>query len=180
MKVTTTVKIDDNKRELAKKNGIKISTLLDQALDTVLGIGEKTPLKLESEKIVISQKIEKLENDRSKKWQKYGRQLAEIQNHYDEIKIQRDKEVSNIDNEINDLKLKLKVVNEELETVGSSAQSQDIDYKLLFAKYFNKSSVVDNELLIEINGFAEKYNLSYKEVENKLNADFNNKLNDDF
>ena len=50
VKVTTSIKIDNEKRELAKRRGIILTDLLDQALDMALGLELKESTQLQQEK----------------------------------------------------------------------------------------------------------------------------------
>ena len=50
VKTQTTVNIDSEKKDIAKKRGIKLSDLLDQALDMALGLELKESVQLQNEK----------------------------------------------------------------------------------------------------------------------------------
>ena len=50
VKVTTSIKIDNEKRELAKKKGLVLSDILDNALDIALGIELKESTQLQNDK----------------------------------------------------------------------------------------------------------------------------------
>ena len=64
VKVTTSIKIDNDKRELAKKRGIVLTDLLDQALDMALGLELKESNKLQNEKEELLQQKEILEKEK--------------------------------------------------------------------------------------------------------------------
>lgn len=78
VKVTTSIKIDNDKRELAKKRGIVLTDLLDQALDMALGLELKESNKLQNEKEELLQQKEILEKEKEDFLKDHESKILEI------------------------------------------------------------------------------------------------------
>ena len=76
--VITSVKIDEDKRTLAKQRGIKLQDLLDEALNMALQLEVPGKAQLEIEKEDILKKIEFEEKQKDEALEKYQRNITEL------------------------------------------------------------------------------------------------------
>ena len=149
--VTTSIKIDNDKRELAKRRGLVLTDLLDNALDMALGLElkESTQLQkekedlLESKRILIKEKEDFLKDHESK--------LLEID-------------------------FKLKSIDQALEgaIIEDKEDIKRKEYNKILQMALKSGGVDprDNELMNTIEGFADKYEMTDKEFK-ELQEDIN-------
>lgn len=151
VKVTTSIKIDNEKRELAKKRGIILTDLLDQALDMALGIEFKESTQLQRQKEELIQSKELLEKEKEEFLKDYEARLMEID-------------------------FKIKAIDNSLENaiIEDKEETKTREYNLLLRKGLKIGGIEDKELLLAINDYADKYEMSedeYQELLEKLNQD---------
>lgn len=153
--VTTSIKIDNDKRELAKKRGLVLTDLLDNALDMALGIElkETTQLQkekedlLESKKILIKEKEDFLKDHESK--------LLEID-------------------------FKLKNIDKALESaiIEDKEETKEREYKILANMVYDEGDLYRNHEIVQIvDAFADRYEMSkteYEELKERLIDDLTN------
>lgn len=135
---TTTVQIDEEKLDLAKKRNIILKNLINEALDIALNVEVFSNLELENWKTEINQELELLDV-------KYGEYVRE----YEKQK--------------NELNLKLKMINKEIEKnkLVYNETTQKDDYNtILRVIHKTLGSIEDNpkgkQLISE---YQEKYNI---------------------
>ena len=182
VRVTTSINIDSDKRELAKKRGLVLSDILDQALDIALGIELKESTKLMENKEDLETQKEILQNEKDKFLKDHARQVKTLEDDKEiflknylkdhEAKLQTledDKEsyLKNYDSNISEIDFKLKSIDKALE--GAIIEDKE-DIKM---KEYNKILQMalksggvdprDNELMNAIEGFADKYEMTDKE-----------------
>lgn len=182
VRVTTSINIDSDKRELAKKRGLVLSDILDQALDIALGIELKESTKLMENKEDLEGQKEILQNEKDKFLKDHARQVKALEDDKEiflknylkdhEAKLQSledDKEsyLKNYDSNISEIDFKLKSIDKALE--GAIIEDKEDIKKKEYNKILQmalKSGGVDprdNELMNAIEGFADKYEMSDKE-----------------
>lgn len=172
----TTVKIDSNKRDLAKAKGLKLQDILDNALNIALGINDID--EIDATNYLI--KMERITKD-----------LKEL-NETKEIKQKQinelNQDIETINYKINTLEAKLKTLekeqsNEQKEkdyidalfnpTPEQIEQQKQKRYNALKVLYIeNKGDYMNNEeLKDEINAFSLTYEIEYEELINQLHND---------
>lgn len=182
VRVTTSINIDSDKRELAKKRGLVLSDILDQALDIALGIELKESTKLMENKEDLETQKEILQNEKDKFLKDHARQVKALEDDKEiflknylkdhEAKLQSledDKEsyLKNYDSNISEIDFKLKGIDKALE--GAIIEDKEDIKKKEYNKILQmalKSGGVDprdNELMNAIEGFADKYEMTDKE-----------------
>ena len=182
VRVTTSINIDSDKRELAKKRGLVLSDILDQALDIALGIELKESTKLMENKEDLETQKEILQNEKDKFLKDHARQVKDLEDDKErylknylkdhEAKLQSledDKEsyLKNYDSNISEIDFKLKSIDKALE--GAIIEDKEDIKKKEYNKILQmalKSGGVDprdNELMNAIEGFADKYEMTDKE-----------------
>ena len=77
--VTTSIKINRAKRDLAKAKGLKLQDVLDTALDNVLKIDSLTDTAILKEKEEAKQQLEIIKNDKKDSIDKLNKKLIAIE-----------------------------------------------------------------------------------------------------
>ena len=182
VRVTTSIKIDNEKRELAKKRGLILSDVLDQALDIALGIELKESTKLMDTKEDLESQKEILEKEKEKFLKNHNREVKNLEDekekflknylkdHEDKLQsLEDDKEIylKNHDSNISEIDFKLKNIDKALES-AIIEDKEDIkreEYNKILKMALKSGGVDprDNELMNAIEGFADKYEMSDKE-----------------
>ena len=121
VKVTTSIKIDDEKRELAKRRGIILTDLLDQALDMALGLELKESTQLQQEKEDLLQAKELLLKEKEDFLKDHESKLLEID-------------------------FKLKGIEEALQTViiEDKEKTKEKEYKILANMVYDEGDLYRN------------------------------------
>ena len=140
VKVTTSIKIDNDKRELAKKRGIVLTDLLDQALDNVLGLELKESTQLQQEKESLLQEKEILLKQKEDFLKDHESKILEI-----------DFKLKNIENALTS------AVVEDIE------ETKQKEYNILLRKGLKIGGLDNNELMAEIEDYADKYEMTQEE-----------------
>lgn len=158
----TSIKIDKDKRDMAKAKGLKLQDLLDEALNVYLNLDDDTNEDLEKEKEEIIKKINDLEA-------KKKLELKNISNKYD-LEIKR-------------LNHKLKIIDNKIEEANDDfvlkmgEEMKKTDYYNLLRKLNDVEGDTDDKEFEEMfNKYMNKYGLSNEEatdVYNKLVDEFN-------
>lgn len=182
VRVTTSINIDSDKRELAKKRGLVLSDILDQALDIALGIELKESTKLMENKEDLEGQKEILQNEKDKFLKDHARQVKALEDDKEiflknylkdhEAKLQSledDKEsyLKNYDSNISEIDFKLKSIDKALEgaIIEDKEDIKRKEYNKILQMALKSGGVDprDNELMNAIEGFADKYEMSDKE-----------------
>lgn len=182
VRVTTSINIDSDKRELAKKRGLVLSDILDQALDIALGIELKESTKLMKNKEDLETKKEILQNEKDKFLKDHARQVKDLEDDKEiflknylkdhEAKLQTledDKEsyLKNYDSKISEIDFKLKSIDKALEgaIIEDKEDIKRKEYNKILQMALKSGGVDprDNELMNAIEGFADKYEMTDKE-----------------
>ena len=182
VRVTTSINIDSDKRELAKKRGLVLSDILDQALDIALGIELKESTKLMENKEDLETQKEILQNEKDKFLKDHARQVKTLEDdkaiflkNYlkdHEAKLQSledDKEsyLKNYDSNISEIDFKLKSIDKALEgaIIEDKEDIKRKEYNKILQMALKSGGVDprDNELMNAIEGFADKYEMTDKE-----------------
>lgn len=144
VKVTTSINIDSDKRELAKKRGIVLSDILDQALDIALGIELKESTKLMENKEDLESQKEILKNEKNKFLNQNEKQIKNledekdktinkyIKNYEKQIKILEDEKEKFLKNYLKDHEDKLEslAADKEIYLKNHDSNISEIDFKL--------------------------------------------------
>ena len=151
VKVTTSIKIDNEKRELAKKRGIVLTDLLDQALDMALGLELKQSTQLQQDKEDLLQQKEILLKEKEDFLKDHESKILEID-------------------------FKLNSIEEALKSavIIDKEETKQREYKILLRKGLKIGGLDDTDLMREIEDYADKYNMSedeFKELLEKLTQD---------
>ena len=182
VRVTTSINIDSDKRELAKKRGLVLSDILDQALDIALGIELKESTKLMENKEDLETQKEILQNEKDKFLKDHARQVKALEDDKEiflknylkdhEAKLQSledDKEsyLKNYDSKISEIDFKLKSIDKALEgaIIEDKEDIKRKEYNKILQMALKSGGVDprDNELMNAIEGFADKYEMTDKE-----------------
>ena len=182
VRVTTSINIDSDKRELAKKRGLVLSDILDQALDIALGIELKESTKLMENKEDLETQKEILQNEKDKFLKDHARQVKDLEDDKEiflknylkdhEAKLQSledDKEsyLKNYDSNISEIDFKLKSIDKALEgaIIEDKEDIKRKEYNKILQMALKSGGVDprDNELMNAIEGFADKYEMTDKE-----------------
>lgn len=182
VRVTTSINIDSDKRELAKKRGLVLSDILDQALDIALGIELKESTKLMENKEDLETQKEILQNEKDKFLKDHARQVKALEDDKEiflknylkdhEAKLQSledDKEsyLKNYDSNISEIDFKLKSIDKALEgaIIEDKEDIKRKEYNKILQMALKSGGVDprDNELMNAIEGFADKYEMTDKE-----------------
>ena len=156
VKTQTSVNIDSEKRDMARKRGIKLSNLLDQALDMALGLELKKSTQLQNEKEDLLNKKEIL------------------------IK-EKDDFLEDHENKIFEINFKLKQIKEALgkAIIEDKEDLKQEEYRMLLNMVVKNFGIDKNEVMGEIEEFADKYNFTddeFEELKLKLIQDMNDTL----
>ena len=182
VRVTTSINIDSDKRELAKKRGLVLSDILDQALDIALGIELKESTKLMENKEDLETQKEILQNEKDIFLKDHARQVKDLEDDKEiflknylkdhEAKLQSledDKEsyLKNYDSNISEIDFKLKGIDKALEgaIIEDKEDIKRKEYNKILQMALKSGGVDprDNELMNAIEGFADKYEMTDKE-----------------
>lgn len=191
VRVTTSINIDSDKRELAKKRGLVLSDILDQALDIALGIELKESTKLMENKEDLETQKEILQNEKDKFLKDHARQVKALEDDKEiflknylkdhEAKLQSledDKEsyLKNYDSNISEIDFKLKSIDKALEgaIIEDKEDIKRKEYNKILQMALKSGGVDprDNELMNAIEGFADKYEMTdkeFKELQENIN-----------
>lgn len=156
VKVTTSINIDSEKRDLAKSKGLKLSDILDQALDIALGIELKESTKLLSNKEDLEKEKEILKNEKDKFLKDHESKLQNLET-------EKEIYLKNYEINLNEIDFKIKNIDKALESaiMEDKQQSQRQDYlNLLLSIYKNGEDIYINENMGAIEDFADKYEMS--------------------
>lgn len=156
VKTQTSVNIDSEKRDMARKRGIKLSDLLDQALDMALGLELKESTQLQNKKEDLLNKKEIL------------------------IK-EKDDFLENHENKIFEINFKLNQIEEALgkAIIEDKEDLKQKEYRMLLNMVVKNFGIDKNEVMREIEEFADKYNFTddeFEELKLKLIQDMNDTL----
>lgn len=152
VKVTTSIKIDNEKRELAKRKGIVLTDLLDQALDMALGLELKQSTQLQKEKDDLLQDKEILLKEKEDFLKDHESKILQID-------------------------FKLKGIEEALQgaIIQDKKDIKEKDYQDLFKIVLEDGEIDrDPKVIGAINDFADKYEMSsteYEELKKRLRQD---------
>lgn len=192
VKVTTSIKIDDDKRELAKRKGLVLSDILDKALDFYLGIELKESTQLQKEKEEILSKLEVLEIEKDKFLKDHDRTLENLENEKDqflknylkdhETKLQnleddKTEYLKNYETQKMELNYNLKNIEDSLASaiMEDKEETKELEYKVLANMVYDEGDLDRNpELATIIEAYADKYEMSqdeYKDLRDRLSDD---------
>lgn len=144
--VTTSVKIDEDKRALAKQRGIKLQDLLDEALNMALQLEVEGKAQLEIEKDELLKDLEILERKKEEYLEKYQHNVAQIN-------------------------LKIDLINKELE--AKDDEEQHLEQQREYQEFINfaiEDGAID-DILEDIQQYAYKYDLEFNEVVKQIMKD---------
>lgn len=174
VKVTTSIKIDNEKRELAKKRGLILSDILDQALDIALGIELKESTKLMENKEDLESQKEILENEKIKFLNQNKKQIKTleddkektvnnyIKNYEKQIKTLEDEKEKFLKNYLKDHEDKLQNLEADKEIYLKNHESNisEIDFKLKNIDKALESAIIEDK--------EETKELEYKVLANMV------------
>lgn len=152
VKVTTSIKIDNEKRELAKKRGIVLTDLLDHALDMALGLELKESTQLQQEKEDLLQQKEILLKEKEDFLKDHESKILEID-------------------------FKLNSIEEALQgaILEDKEDIKEKEYIELYRLVLTDGEIDrDPDIIGAIDDFADKYEMSdteYKELKERLQED---------
>ena len=144
--VTTSVKIDEDKRALAKQRGIKLQDLLDEALNMALQLEVEGKAQLEIEKDELFKDLEILDRKKEEYLEKYQHNVAQIN-------------------------LKIDLINKELE--AKDDEEQHLEQQREYQEFINfaiEDGAID-DILEDIQQYAYKYDLEFNEVVKQIMKD---------
>ncbi len=150
--VITSIKIDEDKKELAKQKGFTLQKLMDDALNMALQLEVPGKAQLEVDKENVINQIALLEQ-------------------------QKEAAINKFDKDINTLKLELKYIDKQLAgTMEDQKQlQQKNDYEDIMAKALEKGAF-DDALENEFIEYCQKYKLINVTLElNKAKEDLTNR-----
>jgi exonuclease VII large subunit len=192
VRVTTSIKIDDDKRELAKRKGLVLSDILDKALDFYLGIELKESTQLQTDKEEILSTLDILENEKDKYLKNHERTLQNLENEKDqflknylkdhETKLQnleddKTEYLKNYETKKMELNYNLKNIEDSLANaiVIDKEEQKEKEYKILANMVYEEGDLDRNlDVLQVIEGYADKYDMNqeeYKELRERLYND---------
>lgn len=159
VRVTTSINIDSDKRELAKKRGLVLSDILDQALDIALGIELKESTKLMENKEDLESQKEILENEKNKFLNQYEKQIKTledekektvndyIKNYEKQIKTLEDEKEQFLKNYLKDHEIKLESLEADKEIYLKNYDSNisEIDFKLKNIDKALESAIIEDK-----------------------------------
>ena len=173
VKVTTSIKIDNEKRELAKRKGLVLTDILDKALDSYLGIELKESTQLQQDKEEILSNLEVLEIEKDKFLKDHESKLQALED---------DKQIylNNYETQKMELNYNLKNIEDSLESaiIEDKEETKETEYKVLANMVYNEGDLYRNPKILQIiDGYADKYEMSeteYEELKERLTADLTN------
>lgn len=169
VRVTTSIKIDNDKRELAKRRGLVLSDILDQALDIALGIELKESTKLMESKEDLKGQKELLENEKDKFLKDHEIKLENLENEKDQF-------LKDHETKINEIDFKIKNIDKALESaiIEDKEEIKQKEYNQLLRRAIKIGGLDDLDLTKDIEEYADKYEMSdteYEELQQRLIAD---------
>ena len=175
VKVTTSIKIDNEKRELAKRKGLVLTDILDKALDFYLGIELKESTQLQQDKEEILSNLEVLEIEKDKFLKDHESKLQALED---------DKQIylNNYETQKMELNYNLKNIEDSLESaiIEDIEETKETEYKILANMVYNEGDLYRNSDIVQImEAYADKYEMSkteYEELQARLTADLSNIL----
>lgn len=170
VKVTTSIKIDNEKRELAKRRGLVLSDILDHALDIALDLELKESTNLMNSKEELLQQIEVIENEKEKFLKDHETKLQNLEN-------EKELYLKNYETNINEIDFKIKGIDQALETaiIEDKEEIKQKEYNDLLKRGLEFGGIDnDIDLIKDIDKFADKYNMGKEEYDK-----FREKLRDD-
>lgn len=191
VKVTTSIKIDNEKRELAKRKGLVLTDILDKALDFYLGLEMKESTQLQNEKETILNNLEVLEIEKEKFLKDHQRTLKNLEDEKEkfiknylqdyETKVQKledDKTdyINNYETQVLELNYTLKSIEDSLANaiIEDKEETKQKEYNILMRRAVKLGGIDDNELMADIEEYADKYEMTdqeFKELQERLIAD---------
>ena len=163
VKVTTSIKIDNEKRELAKKKGLVLSDILDNALDIALGIELKESTQLQNDKEEILNNLELLEIEKDKFLEDHQKKLQNLES-------EKEIYLKNYDTKKNEFDFKIKSIDKALES-AITEDKEEIkrkEYNILLKRALKIGGIDDFDLQRDIEAYADKYEMSEEEYNNLL------------
>lgn len=173
VKVTTSIKIDNEKRELAKRKGLVLSDILDRALDFYLGIELKESTQLQQEKEEILSNLEVLEIEKDKFLKDHETKLKSLEDDKTEF-------LKNYETQKMELNYNLKNIEDSLASavVIDLEEQKEKDYQEVFKLVLEDGDIYRNlEVVQAIENHADKYEMSdteYEELKQRLLNDLAN------
>ena len=173
VKVTTSIKIDNEKRELAKRKGLVLSDILDQALNFYLGIELKESTQLQSEREEILNNLEALEIEKDKFLKDHESKLKSLED-------DKQKYLENYKTQVMELNYNLNNIDKALENaiIEDKEETKELEYKVLANMVYDEGDLDRNkEVLKIIEAYADKYEMSqeeYIELRQRLTNDLTN------
>ena len=195
VKVTTSIKIDNEKRELAKRKGLVLTDILDKALDFYLGIELKESTQLMQDKEEILSTLDILENEKDKFLKDHETTLKNLENEKDQFlkkylkdhdsklqSLEDDKTeyLNNYETRKMELNYNLKNIEDTLANaiIEDREETKEREYKELFKLVLEDGAIHrDPKVIGAIDDFADKYEMSdteYKELKQRLLDDLTN------
>lgn len=195
VRVTTSIKIDNDKRELAKRKGLVLSDILDKALDFYLGIELKESTQLQTDKEEILSTLDILENEKDKFLKDHETTLRNLENEKDqfiknylkdhETKLQsleddKTEYLKNYETRKMELNYNLKNIEDSLASavVIDLEEQKEKDYQEVFKLVLEDGDIYRNlEVVQAIENHADKYEMSqteYEELKQRLLNDLAN------
>lgn len=177
VKVTTSIKIDNEKRELAKRKGLVLTDILDKALDFYLGIELKESTQLQQDKEEILNNLEVLEIEKDKFLKDHESKLQSLE---------EDKQIylNNYETQKMELNYTLKNIEDSLANaiIEDKEETKEREYKIIANMVYDEGELDSNlDVLQVIEGYADKYEMSeteYKELRERLTDDLTNIFTD--
>lgn len=173
VKVTTSIKIDNDKRELAKRKGLVLSDILDRALDFYLGIELKESTQLQQDKEEILSTLEVLEIEKDKFLKDHETKLQSLE-------ADKTQYLKNYETQKMELNYNLKNIEDSLANaiVIDKEEQKEKDYQDLFKLVLTDGEINrDPKIIRAIDDHADKYEMSdteYKELKDRLLDDLAN------
>ena len=162
VKVTTSINIDNEKRELAKRKGLVLSDILDHALDIALGIELKESTILMNDKEDLLQNKEVLEIEKDKF-------LKDHEDKLQALETEKNLFLKEYENKINEIDFKIKQLDDALENaiIEDKEETKEKEYIELYRFVIKNGGEIDREpeVILTINKYADKYEMSEEEYE---------------
>lgn len=177
VKVTTSIKIDDEKRELAKRKGLILTDILDKALDFYLGIELKESTQLQQDKEEILNNLEVLEIEKDKF-------LKDHENKLQSLEDDKQTYLNNYETQKMELNYTLKNIEDSLASaiIEDKEKTKEKEYKILANMVYDEGDLYRNpDILQVVNAYADKYEMSkteFEELEARLIDDLTNLFTD--
>ena len=182
VKVTTSIKIDNEKRDLAKRKGLILTDILDKALDFYLGLELKESTQLQNDKEEILNNLEVLEIEKEKFLKDHDRTLQNLESEKEKFlknylkdhetklqKLEEDKTKYINDYETQKLELNYNLKNIENALQGAiiedKEETKQKEYNILMRRAIKIGGIEDNELMADIENYADKYEMTDKEFD---------------